>query len=253
MLDGVRLAVVVPARNESRFIVEVVETMPAFVDEVLVIDDASEDDTAALARAAGATVISHEVRRGVGAAIVTGYRAALERGAGAIAVMAGDGQMCPRDLEPLARPVTRGVADYSKGDRFRHEDAHVMPRARYFAGRALSALTGRAIGWRELSDSQTGYTVVSAAALRAIELDRVWTGYGYPNDLLGHLARAGARFSQTPVRPVYRGEASGLRPWHLAVITALIGRAYALRWLERASAAQHLTESSTSSPAAHDT
>lgn len=225
MLDGARLFVVVPARNEARFITEVVATMPPFVDNVIVVDDASTDDTAKLARDAGATVISHPERRGVGAAILTGYRAALEQRADAVAVMAGDGQMCPRDLERLATPVTRGLADYAKGDRFRHPDARAMPRQRYWAGRVLSVMTGYAVGYRELSDSQTGYTVISRRALEAIDLARVWTGYGYPNDLLGHLARAGMTITQVPVRPVYRGEASGLRPWHLVVIGGLIVRA----------------------------
>ncbi len=230
MFDRSRLAVVVPAKNESRFIAEVVDTMPAYVDDLIVVDDGSTDDTASIARARGAIVLRHEASRGVGGAIVAGYRRALALGASVVAVMAGDGQMAPDDLEKVVQPVASGLADYAKGDRFRHpEVTRTMPVLRHVVGRGLSVLTGVATGYRGLSDSQCGFTAISRAALESIDLDRVWTGYGYPNDLLGHLGRAGLRVVDVPVRPVYRGEASGLRPWHVAVIGGLIGKAAYLR------------------------
>lgn len=222
---------VVPAKNEAGWIRSVVVTMPSFVDSVIVVDDGSADETASIARAAGAEVIRRESSGGVGSAIIAGYVRALELGADVVAVMAGDGQMCPDDLPNLLEPIVSGRADYTKGDRFRHPDiAHTMPRMRRVIGGMLSAATGLAIGQPGLSDSQSGYTAISRRALCAIDLDAVWPGYGYPNDLLGHLACAGLRIEDVVVRPVYRGEKSGLRPRHVATIAGLVMRVAARRF-----------------------
>ncbi|HTJ85266.1 MAG TPA: glycosyltransferase family 2 protein, partial [Polyangiaceae bacterium] len=218
MFEGLRVSVVVPARNEVDWIGGTVRSIPSFVDHVVVVDDASEDATSKVALGArpDVEIVSHAARRGVGAAIVTGYARALARGADAAVVMAGDGQMCPDDLPSLLAPLVRGEADYAKGDRMKHPDVEtVMPRSRYLAGRVLSRLTGAAVGLPELSDSQSGYTAISRRALLALDLDAVWTGYGYPNDLLGRVVVAGFTAVDVPVRPVYRGEKSGLRPYHL--------------------------------------
>jgi glycosyltransferase involved in cell wall biosynthesis len=230
VLHVARIAVVVPAYDEERWIGETVRSMPAYVDHVLVVDDASRDSTAreALRAADGRVeVVRHEVNRGVGAAIVTGYRRALALGAHVVAVMAGDGQMHPDDLEGVALPVVRGEADYVKGNRLAYPGAFMtMPPARILGTAALAWLTRHAAGLERLEDSQCGFTAISAAALDALggDLDALWPRYGFPNDLLGALARKGLRIGEAIVRPVYRGEASGLRPWHLATIGYLIGR-----------------------------
>jgi hypothetical protein len=91
---------------------------------------------------------------------------------------------------------------------------------------ALAFLTRHAAGLERLDDSQCGFTAISARALDVLgdQLDALWPRYGYPNDLLGAVARSGLRIGEAVVRPVYRGEASGLRPWHVATIAWLIGR-----------------------------
>ena len=234
MLEGARLAVVVPAYNEERLIGKTLATMPAYVDLVIVVDDASADRTAATVASLASDrirLVRHAVNRGVGAAIATGYRHALAAGAQAIAVMAGDAQMDPDDLEALALPVVRGQTDYAKGDRFAHPDARsVMPRARFLAGKMLSSLTRRAAGLASLSDSQCGYTVISARAAQVIDLGAVFPRYGYPNDVLGKLASAGLSILDVPVRPIYGDEESGVRPWHAAVILGLLARVAVQRW-----------------------
>jgi glycosyltransferase involved in cell wall biosynthesis len=234
VLESARIAVVVPAFNEARWIAETVATMPAFVDHVLVVDDASSDTTSAVARAAGAErveVIRHAENRGVGAAIITGYRRARALGADVVAVMAGDGQMDPADLAAVLRPIVDGDADYVKGNRLLHRGVlRTMPPARLVGTAVLAWLTRHAAGLPSLGDSQCGYTAISAAAIDALErdhelgLDAIWPRYGYPNDLLGALARERLRVREVVVRPVYRGEASGLRARHLITIGYLIGR-----------------------------
>jgi glycosyltransferase involved in cell wall biosynthesis len=124
MMAGARVVVVVPALNEEAHIAEVVLTMPGFVDHVIVVDDGSGDRTGAVALEAGGArvrVVRHEAPRGVGAAIVSGYLEGLGLTSGdqdVLAVMAGDGQMHPDDLEAVVLPVAKGLADYVKGDRF---------------------------------------------------------------------------------------------------------------------------------------
>lgn len=239
MLFGVRVVVVVPAWDEAPRIGRVLRAMPPEVDRVVVVDDASRDDTPAAAREVGDSrvdVVVHDANRGVGAAIVTGYRRALELTSSprdAFVVMAGDGQMDPRDLPALVAPIARGEADYVKGNRFGAPDiARVMPRARLVGGKVFSWLTSRAIGV-EISDSQCGYTALARAACLELELDDLWPRYGYPNDLLSQLALRDLRILHAPVRPIYADEVSRLAPRHVVRIAQLVGRA----WVRRATRA----------------
>jgi glycosyltransferase involved in cell wall biosynthesis len=234
MIEEKRLAVVVPAFNEGRWIERVLGTLPPFVDLVVVVDDASHDDTreraARAVSQAERLIVCHDENRGVGAAIVTGYRHALARGADIVAVMAGDGQMDPADLLSLALPVARGEADYLKGNRLAHPSFRAMPRWRRAGTWALGRLTSWAAGI-DVGDSQCGYTAASRRALEVLALDALWPRYGYPNDLLGALAAAGMRIAERPVRAVYQGQASGLRPWHGVVILGLVARTALRRML----------------------
>lgn len=232
MFEEAKVAVVVPAFNEARFIGETLSTMPAWVDSIVVVDDASRDNTLDIVKhyserdSARIHALSHAQNRGVGAAIVTGYKYALDiLKADIAAVMAGDGQMHPGDLGALLFPIVRGEADYTKGNRIAHPDVfRSMPAARLIGTQTLAFLTKKAAGMAALSDSQCGYTAASSRALRSIDLDALWPRYGYPNDLIGALCRARMRIADVPVRPVYRGEASGLRVWHLLSISFLIAR-----------------------------
>ncbi len=230
MIDGANVAVVIPAYNESRWIEQVVASLPSGVDRAVVVDDGSRDDTAARAAAASersavpVDVLRQKVNRGVGAAIVAGYRHAYALGADIFVVMAGDGQMDPADLPALIAPIARGQADYVKGDRLSHGQVWAaMPWARLLGSKVLSRLTSLAIG-QPIRDSQCGYTALSRAAFAAVMGTPIWPRFGYPNDLLGVLASAGARIAHVTVKPVYRGEQSGMRPWHVGVIGLLCAR-----------------------------
>jgi len=242
VLERARIAVVVPAHNEERWIAETVSRMPAFVDHVLIVDDASHDATCAEAarpQDPRVEVLRHPGNRGVGAAIVTGYRRARALGADVAAVMAGDGQMHPDDLAAVLLPVVGGAADYVKGNRLAYPGVlRTMPPARLAGTAALAWLTRHAAGIESLADSQCGFTAISASALDALgaDLDALWPRYGYPNDLIGALTRRGLRIGEVVVRPVYRGEASGLRPWHLATIGYVIGRVAYRRFAVTAAA-----------------
>ena len=216
MLGGKRVAVVVPAHDEETLIAQTLTGIPAFVDRIYVVDDASRDATAERARGVGdprVEVIAHEQNRGVGAAIVTGYHRAVEEGVDVTCVMAADNQMDPADLEKIALPVVRGELDYAKANRLISGEAwRVIPRSRYLGNAVLSLLTKIASGYWHVADSQAGYTAVSITALRRLDLDRIYRGYGFPNDMLVHLNVWNARVRDFPSRPVYGvGERSGIK------------------------------------------
>ena len=216
MLEGKRVAVVVPAFDEERLVVEVIRGIPELVDRIYVVDDASRDGTADAARGAGdarVEVLAHAENRGVGAAIVTGYRRALDEGIDVAVVMAGDNQMDPGELEGLVGPVARGEVEYAKANRLVSGEAwEVIPRTRYLGNAVLSLLTKIASGYWHVADSQAGYTALSRTAIERLDLDRVYTRYGFPNDLLVHLNVQNARVRDVPSRPIYDvGETSGIK------------------------------------------
>jgi glycosyltransferase involved in cell wall biosynthesis len=216
MVEGKRVAVVVPAHDEQELIAETLRGIPDFVDRVFVVDDASTDATGELARATGDPRVEVLVRAengGVGAAIVTGYERALADGIDVTCVMAADNQMDPSELRSLVEPVARGEVDYAKANRlFTGEAWRVIPRSRYLGNAVLSFLTKIASGYWHVADSQAGYTALSRAALERLDLDRIYPRYGFPNDLLVHLNVAGARVRDVPSRPIYGvGEQSGIR------------------------------------------
>jgi glycosyltransferase involved in cell wall biosynthesis len=213
---GLTIAVVVPAFNEARAIARTIRAVPAFVDRLIVVDDASHDATflraSRLARR-GLEIVRHEANRGVGAAIVTGYRRVLALGLDVAVVMAGDGQMDPHDLPSLLDPIADGRAGYVKGNRFRRREVwRAMPPARIVGNILLSLATKLVSGYLRLFDSQCGYTAITRAALAAVDLDRLFPRYGYPNDLLARLHAVGVAAVDVPVRPIYGpGWRSGIR------------------------------------------
>jgi glycosyltransferase involved in cell wall biosynthesis len=216
VLDGQRVAVVVPAHDEEKLIAETVRSIPDFVDRVIVVDDASRDDTAGAVRGMDdprVELIEHERNRGVGAAIITGYKRALEERIDVTAVMAADAQMDPADLETLVGPVARREVDYAKANRlFTGKAWEIIPRYRYLGNAFLSLMTKIASGYWHVADSQSGYTAISLEMLELIDLDRIYPRYGFPNDMLVHLNVWNARVRDYPSRPIYGvGERSGIR------------------------------------------
>jgi len=215
MVEGKTVAVVVPAFNEERLVASTIASIPATVDRILVVDDGSTDGTADRVRGSDPRVelILHEGNRGVGAAIVTGYRRAIAERIDVTCVMAADGQMDPDDLELLARAVALGDCDYAKANRLSTGQAwQVIPRTRYVGNAVLSVLTKIASGYWHVADSQAGYTAVSLQTLEELDLDRLYPRYGFPNDMLVHLNVWNKRVRDYPSRPIYGiGEESGIR------------------------------------------
>ena len=236
MLAGRRIAVVMPAYNEAKQIRGALQSIPSFVDHIIVVDDASVDATTKIAWASERPieVIEHGANQGVGAAIATGFRRALSLGVDLTAVMAADGQMDPVDLPALLAPLIAGEADCAKGNRLVWPAANkAMPWHRWLGNHLFSLLTRQAIGV-DVQDSQCGYTAMNRRAKRTLDWDRLWKGYGYPNDLLSWLTVHGLRVQDVPVRPVYGAEQSGIRLRHVMwIIPFVIARAGLRRYARR--------------------
>lgn len=218
MYKSASVAVVVPCYNEETQIHKVVESMPSYVDKIIIVDDKSTDRTVVKVRQLETSeprihLICHDVNQGVGGAIASGYKYARDQGFGVAVVMAGDAQMDPNDLPALLEPVVTDLVDYSKGNRLVTGEAfRLIPKVRFLGNAVLSVLTKIASGYWRVADSQTGYTAINALALKAIDWDRMFKRYGQPNDLLVRLNVAGMRVIDVPVTPVYNvGEQSGIR------------------------------------------
>ncbi|AGB15243.1 glycosyl transferase [Halovivax ruber XH-70] len=156
--------------------------------------------------------VRHERNRGVGGAIKTGYRLAREDELDVVAVMNGDGQMDPTLLERIVDPVVQGHAAYAKGNRLDNPDDRAgMPSWRLFGNGVLTYLTKLVSGYWGMSDPQNGYTAISREALDAIDVDRLYEGYGFCNDVLVHLNVNGFRVEDVPMPARYGDEQSHIR------------------------------------------
>ena len=267
MINEKTIAVVVPCYNEEKQIQLVIETMPLFVDRIIVVNDNSDDKTSEIVRnivdsdenkstriehilndikpnkynkaniilqelqkkeienftpfqiynenpsSERIILIDHKINSGVGAAIASGYKWAKDHGIYCTAVMAGDGQMDPSELESICGPVLYNNVDYVKGNRLIHRSALlVIPKIRYFGNSVLSILTKIASGYWHVSDTQTGYTAISNKALNSIRLHKIYKSYGMPNDMLVKLNIAFCSVREVEIKPIYDvGEQSKMK------------------------------------------
>jgi glycosyltransferase involved in cell wall biosynthesis len=240
MIGGARVAVVMPARDESRLIASSIRSIPNEVDLLIVVDDGSTDDTGniaqqAMLKAGRSTDLDSDFARGisvhtygivlrsegigVGGAISLGSRhlltlvdsGELPNSNWVVVVMAGDGQMDPSDLPILIEPIISKQADHVKGNRFEHPlGPKGMPLTRRIGTWWLERLTSLASGIR-LRDTQCGYTATSLSLLREWDWQNTWQGFGYPNWWLMEAGRSGFRVTERPVRSIYGDEKSAIR------------------------------------------
>jgi glycosyltransferase involved in cell wall biosynthesis len=215
MFKGARIAAVVPAHNEAAHIGGVIATMPDVVDHIVIVDDCSTDDTARRAEAVGdprVVVVRHEVNQGVGGAILTGHRRALDLGADVNVVMAGDGQMDPDYLTTLLNPIVEDGYGFAKANRFfAMSSFDGMPRHRIFGNVVLSFFTKLASGYWHLFDPQNGYTAIHREALQRLDFGRIARGYSFENDLLVHLNIMRVPAVDVPIPAIYGTEVSGIK------------------------------------------
>ena len=201
-----RVAALIPAYREARHIADVVRATLPHVDEVWVVDDGSPDDTAAVAEAAGAKLIRHEVNKGKGAAIKTGLRALGARGARFIVLLDGDGQHAAAEISRFVA-AAEGGAGLVVGNRL--GDARSMPFVRKCVNRFMSWRISRACG-TPIPDTQCGFRLVTRERIEAVlgESDH----FDFETEMLVRAARAGCPIASVPVSYIYGEEQSKISP-----------------------------------------
>lgn len=217
MFQGKSVAVLIPAYNEASQIGGVLDGLPAFVDEIIVVDDASKDATSQVVTEHAAdddriTLIRLEENRGVGGALAVAYVRARDHDVDVAVTVDGDGQMDPGEMADLVMPVVTGHADYAKGNRLLDpKDWDRIPKTRLFGNAVLSLLTKLASGYWSVADSQTGYTAAGRHALDHIDWEAVYPRYGRPNDVLVRANVAECRVADVPIKALYGvGERSSM-------------------------------------------
>lgn len=209
-----RIGVVVPAYRVARHIEAVVRAVPSFVESILVVVDASPDDTyerVLALRDPRVVLLKHEVNQGVGGAMQTGFRKALELGLELVVKVDGDDQMDPAHMPALLTPLIRGEADVTKGNRYEHVAAlKSMPLVRVIGNAGLTFLVKLASGYWSLFDPANGYIAVRADVLRRLDLSKLHKRYFFESGFLIQLGilRAVVRDIAMPAR--YGDEQSGL-------------------------------------------
>ncbi|MCZ7355886.1 MAG: glycosyltransferase family 2 protein [Candidatus Methanoperedens sp.] len=214
-LKGYNIGVVVPAFNEELLIEDTLRGIPEYVKRIYVIDDCSTDRTPEIVGGASdprIVFVRHDKNRGVGAAIVSGYKLALEDDMDIVAVMAGDDQMDPEQLPRLLMPIIEERADYTKGNRLiSKEFRHGMSKWRFFGNAMLTMITKIATGYWHVMDPQNGYTAISRRTLEILNLDSIYPYYGYCNDLLVKLNTFGMRVEDVVMPARYGRERSKIK------------------------------------------
>ena len=210
MYEGKRIALVIPAYNESKLIKPTLENVPDVIDHIYVIDDASTDNMAEVVSECAAKdprieLIRHKENCGPGQGIITGYKASHAANYDITVVAGGDYQMPLDQVENLLKPLVNDEADYTKGNRFMTGGRAFddMPKTRLFANTLISLLTKIASGLYKIFDVVDGYTAITKNAIDMVNWDRAWKGYGYPMDFLIRLSAHGLRVKDIPRRAIY--------------------------------------------------
>lgn len=213
-----KTAVVIPAYKVVKHVKDVVASVPEDIDHVIVVDDACPEGSGKEAEKTGRpnlTVLYHEKNQGVGGAMVTGYRKALELGADIVIKMDGDGQMDPAFIPDLVEPLVRDEADYAKGNRFRDfARLRDMPLLRLVGNSVMSFFIKAASGYWDVVDPANGYTAIHRRALEKLDLEKLSRRFFFESDMLINLNIVRAVVKDVGIPARYGDEESTLSAGH---------------------------------------
>ncbi|SAL34872.1 glycosyltransferase family 2 protein [Caballeronia concitans] len=210
------IAVVIPSYKVKEHILGVIEKIGPEVSQIYVVDDCcpvkSGDFVRDNCNDERVRIEYHQQNLGVGGAVMTGYRAAIENGADVIVKIDGDGQMDPALLPYFALPIIEGWADYTKGNRF-YDLTHIgrMPKARLIGNAGLSFMTKISTGYWNVFDPTNGYTAISAQVASHLPLDKISQRYFFETDMLFRLNTLRAVVADVPMDAHYADEESNLK------------------------------------------
>jgi hypothetical protein len=194
----------IPAFNEERFIGSIVLAARAYVDLVVVIDDGSTDQTAAIACKAGATIVQHQQNQGKSAAVNTGFAHVRGLNPRAVVMLDGDGQHCAGDIPGVLGPICRGEADIVVGSRFLNVRS-AIPAYRQVGQHGLTMITNLASGVR-VSDSQSGFRAFSRTALETLSFTRDG-GFSIESEMQFQIREHALRVVEAPINVIYAEKA----------------------------------------------
>ena len=215
-LSQYHIVAIIPAYKVENHIAETLARIPAYIREIIVVDDASPDRTSEIVKEAQTKdarikLIKHAENQGVGGAMLTGFREALKGNAQVCLKVDGDGQMSGYDPRNLLIPLIRGEADYVKGNRFRDFQAlKSMPLIRQIGNMGLGFLVKTATGYWDCFDPTNGFFAIRREALEALPLERVHKSYFFETSMLGELYLIDAVIRDVPYPAVYGDESSNL-------------------------------------------
>ncbi len=210
------IAVVIPSYKVTRHILGVIAAIGPEVARIYVVDDCCPDGSGDFVAAGCADprvrVLRHAANQGVGGAVMSGYRAAIEEGLAVIVKVDGDGQMDPALIPAFVAPILAGHADYTKGNRFYDlEQIRAMPPLRLFGNAVLSLMTKLSSGYWDLFDPTNGFTALHADTARHLPFDKISRRYFFETDMLFRLNTLRAAVVDVPMDASYGDEVSNLR------------------------------------------
>ncbi|MFY9090190.1 glycosyltransferase family 2 protein [Arcobacter aquimarinus] len=208
------ISVVIPSYKVTEYILDVIKDIPEFVNHIIVVDDKCPQNSGQIAKTSSDSrviVCYHEKNLGVGGAVVTGYKKALELNSDIVIKIDGDGQMDVNYMQKLIQPILDGKADYTKGNRFTDFKAlRAMPKVRLFGNSGLSFLVKAASGYWNLMDPTNGYTAINKHALEELDLDNIAKRYFFESDMLINLNIENAVVFDVEIPAKYGDEKSSL-------------------------------------------
>lgn len=211
------ICVVIPVYRCADTILDVLQRIGEDVGKIVVVDDACPEKTGKLVQERTSDdrihVIFHEENRGVGGAVKTGMKAALELNASIVVKIDGDGQMPPELIPRFVKPIRDKRADYVKGNRFFNlEDLSGMPRIRLIGNAGLSLLSKASSGYWSVMDPTNGYIAMHAKIVELLPLEKISNGYFFESDLLFRLGTIRGKVFEVSMPSVYGSEHSSLSP-----------------------------------------
>jgi dolichol-phosphate mannosyltransferase len=209
-----KIAVVIPAYKVKQFIKNLVLSLPPSIDLIIIVDDKCPESSGQEAERINdsrISVIKHERNMGVGGAVISGYKKALEAGCDIVVKIDGDGQMDPRYIPALIAPLINDDADFTKGNRFIDFKAlKTMPKIRLFGNSILSFLLKIASGYWHIFDPTNGYTAIHRRVLEKLDLNKISHRYFFESDMLIHLNISNAVVRDVSIPAKYGNEISSL-------------------------------------------
>ncbi len=221
MIEEKTIAVVIPCYNVEKQIKDVISSIPEYVDYIIAVNDCSPDGTQGVLENLQSveprlTVLRHDVNKGVGGAMITGFQTCVERNIDIVVKIDGDGQMDPAMMPKLINAVTDGKYDFAKGDRVRNRKMlEKMPAVRRFGNLSLTFLTRIASGYWKLSDPTNGYLCITLPTLQALDMQRLSSRFFFESSLIIELYYTGARIKDVQMPAIYGNEKSNLSIWKI--------------------------------------